>query len=164
MIAMKSALILSVLVIMISFGSCKNGGGIFGKSKETEAQIANLERENQALRNELENIEEQHMAEITEIRTDYESKLANLQKQIEAGTMAEYDAYYVITGSFKNKIYAEEYSKKMKELGYEGNIISGPNNFNLVTYGTYNTLKSAIAPMRKAKEDISIEAWIYFKN
>ncbi len=161
---MKRALFLSLLALMVSFSSCKDGGGIFGKSKEKDARIANLERENQALRNELSNIEEEHNAEITDIRSDYEQKLADLQKQIEAGTMQEYDAYYVIIGSFKNSQYAKDYSQKAKEMGYEGKIIPGPNNFNLVTYGTYNTLKSAIGPMRQAKENVSIEAWIYFKD
>jgi len=161
---MKRILIFSVLVILISFNSCKDRGGIFGTSKKTDAQIANLEKENQALRSELEDIEGQHQAEITEIRSDYEQKLANLQKQIEAGTLQEYDAYYVIVGSFKNDNYAQEYSGKIKELGYEGKIIPGPNDFNLVTYGTYSTLKSSLEPMRQAREKVAPAAWIYFKN
>lgn len=143
--------------------SCKDGIKFFGKSKQTEAEIANLQKQNEALRQELEGIEQEHVQEITAIRSDYEKKLADLQKQIEAGTLAEYDAYHVIVGSFKNAEYAKDYAEKVKQMGYEGKIIPGPNNFNLVTYGTYKTLKASIEPMRKAQENISIEAWVYFK-
>ena len=161
---MKIQLMISGLAILFAFSSCKDGGGIFGNSKENEAKIASLERQNQALREELEGIEKEHEAEITEIRTDYEQKLADLQQQIEAGTLQEYDAYYVVVGSFKNQKYAESYAEKIRQMGYEGKMVPGPNNFTLVTSGTYNTLKSAIEPMREAREKVASKSWIYFKN
>lgn len=144
--------------------SCKDGVKFFGKSKQTEAEIANLQKQNEALRQELEGIEQEHDMEITAIRSDYEKKLADLQKQIEAGTLGEYDAYYVIVGSFKNDKYAKDYAEKIKELGYEGKVVPGPNNFNLVTSGTYQTLKASLEPMRQAREKIATEAWVYFRN
>lgn len=161
---MKRVVALIIIASSLALNSCKDGVNIFGKSKQTEAEIANLQKQNEALRQELASIEDEHNTEITAIRSDYEQKLADLQKQIEAGTMAEYDAYYVVVGSFKNASYAQEYAKKIKEMGYEGKIVPGPNNFNLVTSGTYQTLKSSLEPMRQAREKIATEAWIYFKR
>jgi len=161
---MKRIFFLAVIIVLATLNSCKDGKGIFGKSKESEARITNLERENQALRNELSNIEEEHSAEITAIRTDYEQKLADLQKQIEAGNIAEYKAYYVVVGSFKNLNYAKDYAEKIKVMGYEGKIVPGPNNFNLVTSGTFTTLKTSVTSMKEAREKIASEAWIYFKQ
>jgi hypothetical protein len=161
---MKRVVAFIIIASSFAMNSCKDGVSFFGKSKQTEAEIANLQKQNEALRQELDGIEQKHDQEITAIRSDYEQKLANLQKQIEAGTMAEYDAYYVVVGSFKNANYAKNYAEKIKQMGYEGKVVSGPNNFNLVTSGTYQTLKSSLEPMRQAREKIATEAWVYFKN
>jgi cell division protein FtsN len=161
---MKGLLILSGIAILLSLGSCKDKKGLFGKSGEKDAKIAALAQENQTLKKELEGIDNQHLTEITNIRSDYEQKLAELQQKIEAGTIAEYKVYYVVVGSFKNKKYAEEYAQKVKEMGQEGKIVPGPNDFHLVTAGTFQTLKSSLEPMRQAREKISHEAWVYFRN
>ncbi|MGC9343768.1 MAG: SPOR domain-containing protein [Bacteroidales bacterium] len=161
---MNKVVVFLIIASTFAMNSCKDGVSFFGKSKQTEAEIANLQKQNEALRQELEGIEQEHDQEITAIRSDYEQKLADLQKQIEAGTMAEYDAYYVVVGSFKNADYAREYAKKIQEMGYEGKIVPGPYNFNLVTSGTYQTLKSSLEPMRQARENIATEAWVYFKR
>lgn len=144
--------------------SCKDGTGIFNRSGEKAKTIERLEKENQALRRELEQIDETHEEDITNIRSDYEQKLAELQKKIEAGTIAEYDAYYVIVGSFKNMKYAEDYAKKIREMGYEGKIIPGPYNFNLVTSGTYQKLNTSVMNMKEAREKIASEAWVYYRE
>ena len=161
---MKRLLIFSGLVIIMVMGSCKNGIPFFGKSKEKDAKIATLEQENQALKQQLKGIENEHTSEITNIRSDYEQKLAELQQKIEAGTASEYKVYYVVAGSFKNMKYAEDYSNAVKKLGYEGKIVPGPNNFNLVATGTYQTLKASLDAMKKIQDSISPEAWIYFRN
>lgn len=161
---MKRSLIITGLAIIMILGSCKDGTNIFNRSKEKTQKIERLEKENQALRRELEQIEETHQEDITNIRSDYEQKLAELQKKIEAGTMAEYDAYYVVVGSFKNPKYARSYSEKIQQMGYEGKIVPGPNNFNLVTSGTYGKLNTAIMNMKEAREKIASESWVYFRD
>ncbi len=161
---MKRTLIISGLALLMVLSSCKDGTGIFNRSGEKAKTIERLEKENQALRRELEQIDETHEEDITNIRSDYEQKLAELQKKIEAGTIAEYDAYYVIVGSFKNMKYAEDYAKKIREMGYEGKIIPGPYNFNLVTSGTYQKLNTSVMNMKEAREKIASEAWVYYRE
>ena len=157
------------LLFVLSIGSalfltsCKDGTSFFGKAKKAEAKVLALETENSNLKKQLAVCEEQQSNEIMIIRSDYEAKLSELQKQLESGKIKEYSGYFVIVGSFKNQKYAQDYSKKMKEMGYEGNIVAGPNNFYLVTSGTYKTLKSSLEPMRQARSTIASQAWIYFK-
>ena len=158
----RLSLIIAVSGLMI-LSSCKDGVSFLGGGKEAKAKIAMLEQENADLKKQLQDCKDIQNAEIMSIRSDYEKKLADLQLKLEAGTASEYNGYYVVVGSFKNQKYAQDYSAKVKQMGYEGNIVAGPNNFNLVTYGSYKTLKSSLEPMRKARQSVSSEAWIYFK-
>lgn len=160
---MKKSLFILVIAGLVGITSCKNGVTFFGKAKQAETKILTLEKENTQLKEKLAACEEQQNSEIMNIRADYEKKLADLQKKIESGQAAEYSGYFVVVGSFKNKQFAKEYASKIKQMGYEGKIVSGPNNFQLVTMGTYSSLKSAIEPMRKARQVIASESWIYFK-
>jgi len=160
---MKKPILLLAAIGILLFTSCKDGVSFFGKAKQTEAKILILEKENADLKAQLEAYDEQQMNDILNIRSDYEKKLAVLQKQIESGNAKEYSGYFVVVGSFKNKKYADKYAAKIKEMGYEGNIVNGPNNFYLVTSGTYTTLKTSLEPMRKAREILASEAWVFFK-
>lgn len=158
---MKQSLILLVILAMVSFTSCKDGK-FFGKAKEAKLKITALENENAVLKQKLAEFEDRQKEEILSIRSDYEQKLAVLQQKIEAGTAKEYSGYFVIVGSFKVPKNAQNYSVKMKQMGYEGKIVKGPNNYQLVTSGTYTTLKSSIEAMKKARSTVASEAWIYF--
>ncbi|MFW5820771.1 MAG: SPOR domain-containing protein [Bacteroidota bacterium] len=161
---MKRSILISLLAMAIVLSSCKDGTNIFKGSKEKNQKIERLEKENQALRRELEQIEETHQDDITNIREDYEQTLAELQKKIEQGTVAEYDAYYVVVGSFKNEKYARSYSEKIKQMGHEGKIVPGPDNFNLVTSGTYDRLNIALNKMKEAREKIASKSWVYYRK
>lgn len=160
---MKKPILFLAAVALLFSTSCKDGVSFFGKAKKAETKILMLENENADLKAKIAAYDEQQMNDIMQIRSDYELKLADLQKQIEAGKAKEYSGYFVIVGSFKNKKYADEYAAKIKEMGYEGNIVDGPNNFYLVTSGSYNTLKASLNPMRNARNILASEAWIFFK-
>ncbi|MCF8378876.1 MAG: SPOR domain-containing protein [Bacteroidales bacterium] len=160
---MKKLLFILSIGSVLFLSSCKDGTSFFGKAKKAEAKVLALETENSNLKKQLAACQDQQTSEIMGIRSDYEMKLAELQKQLESGKVKEYSGYFVIVGSFKSQKNAEGYSTKIKQMGYEGNIVAGPNNFYLVTSGTYKTLKSSLEPMRKARTTIASEAWIYFK-
>jgi cell division protein FtsN len=161
---MKKAIFILGLGILILGSSCKKINQMFGKSSMSEEEITALIQENKKLKNDLNNCAENYEAEKAAMRSDYENQLLALQEQLNSGKVKEYNVYYVVVGSFKNMKYAEDYAGKIKAMGYEGKIIDGPNNFNLVTSGTFKTLKSSLEPMRQARTTLSSEAWIYFKN
>lgn len=161
---MKKTIFVLGLAILIIGTSCKKINQMFSHSSMTEEEITALIQENEKLKNELNNCAENYEAEKANMRSDYEKQLLALQEKISTGKAKEYNVYYVVVGSFKNMKYAEDYAGKIKAMGYEGKIVDGPNNFNLVTYGTYKTLKSSLEPMRKARSTVASEAWVYFKN
>ena len=160
---MKQVLFIAGIIGAFTLSSCKDGVKFFGKSKEAELKIASLEQENAELKKQIAEFETRQQEEILAIRSDYEKRLADLQLKIEEGKARESSGYFVIVGSFKNSKYADEYSTKIKQMGYEGKIVNGPNSFYLVTSGTYTTLKSSIEAMRQARAVVASEAWGYFK-
>lgn len=159
---MKQAIIAIGIIGVFTLSSCKDVK-LFSNCKDAEAKIALLENENADLKAKIANYEEIQKKEILAIRADYEQKLATLQEKLEEGQAKEYSGYFVVVGSFKNLKYAQDYSQKIKQMGYEGNIVNGPNSFYLVTSGTYQTLKSSVEAMYKARSVIASEAWVYFK-
>jgi len=161
---MKKTIFILGLGFLILGTSCKKMNQWFGKSGLSEEEVNLLVQENEQLKKELDDCAASYEAEKASMRDDYEKKLLALQEQIDAGNAKEYNVYYVVVGSFKNMKYAEDYAGKVQTMGYEGKIVDGPNNFNLVTSGTYKTLKSSLEPMRQARATLASEAWVYFKN
>lgn len=160
---MKKINLILLLALLVTFTSCKDGKW-FWQSEEGNKNPGNLVEENDKLKRELDSLQNLYESEIMQIRTDYERKLARLQQELEAGKVAEKGAYYVVVGSFRNRKYAEEYAGKIKQMGGEGNIIPGPDNFLLVTEGSYSTLKSAIDPLSEARQKLASRAWVYFND
>ncbi len=70
---------------------------------------------------------------------------------------------HIIVGAFKNSSYANEYSAEMKEQGYAGKIIAGPYNFNLVTSGSYESIKASLQDLNGVRDNVIETAWIYIE-
>jgi negative regulator of genetic competence, sporulation and motility len=142
--------------------SCKKVNQWLGA--DSKEQVYNLQEENRALKEQIRKDSLRYQEELNVIRSSSENQLASEQQDIESGKIPEYKVYYVVVGSFKNMKYAIEYSEKVQAMGYEGKIVDGPNNFNLVTSGTFQTLGSAKEPLKVARGTLASESWIYFLN
>ena len=70
---------------------------------------------------------------------------------------------HIIVGAFKNSSYANDYSANMKDGGYDGKIIAGPYNFNLVTSGSYESVKAALRDLGSVRNNVIETAWIYIE-
>jgi hypothetical protein len=70
---------------------------------------------------------------------------------------------HIIVGAFKNSSYANDYSAEMKEQGYAGKIIAGPYSFNLVTSGSYESIKASLQDLYSVRENVIETAWIYIE-
>jgi len=51
----------------------------------------------------------------------------------------------------------------MKGRGYDGKIIAGPYNFNLVTSGSYESVRAALQDLGSIRDQVIEEAWIYIE-
>lgn len=157
---MKRTIIYFLAVAVISLSSCKKINQWLGKSAMSEEEIDALVAQNDELRKQVKDDAAAYERELEALRAEYEQKLADLQKSNEAPPAS---GFFVVVGSFKNVKYAESYSLKVKEAGYEGNVVDGPSDFKLVTSSTHATLKEAIPALKNARSTISTEAWVYFK-
>jgi hypothetical protein len=156
--------ILSVLIlILITFSGCKFiNERILGKGSDTlEVHAANLERQLAGIESahfyEMEKIKMASQAKIDSIINYYESQLTGKGRRY-AG--AATGTYYIITGSFKTPRYAEDWSAKVTGMGYTSEIVQ-MGYWNLVSSGSFSSLREASNNLDKFRASVSPDSWIY---
>ncbi len=149
---MKNLVGIVLLALMVS--SCS----LFQKPSMSQEQIDAMVAENQALKNQASNSK------------DLEDQLALSRMQLDEAMIklaaCEEDAkskVHVIVGAFKTSSYADEYSAEMKNQGYDGIIMAGPYNFNLVTASSHESIQAALNVLGSIRENVIETAWIYIE-
>ena len=149
---MKNLIGIGLLALMVS--SCS----LFQKPSMTQEQIDAMVAENQALK-----------CQATASK-DMEDQLALARMQVDEAMLklanceeAAKSKVHIIVGAFKTSSYADEYSAEMKNQGYDGNILAGPYSFNLVTSGSYESIKAALNSLVNVRESVIETAWIYIE-
>lgn len=146
------------LIGIVLLGMIVSSCSLFQKSSMSQDEIDAMVAENEAFRTQV------------ETSKDLEDRLALAQKQADEAMIklaecedANTSKVHVIVGAFKNSSFANDYSAEMKNLGYDGKILAGPYNFNLVTSSSHESIKSALGPLRDAREEVIETAWIYIE-
>lgn len=156
---MKKITFFLMIIFISGIISCKNIKGRFGNNDE---KIKELTAYNEALKKMIREDSVMHLQELNMLREQYEREIAELKKS--PVLQQNVKGYFVVVGSFKKALNAENYSKEIKLKGYEGAIIEGPNNFSLVTSGTFTNLGDAVKGYNVALNEIIPTAWIYVKR
>jgi hypothetical protein len=156
---MKKILIYIFSFILVFSTSCKQVKKWFGKSSNSDSDVATLIFEKQQLQSRIKKDSANYSREMEALRMEYEQKLAAFEK----ANKRPAKGFFVIAGSFKDPKLSENFAAKIKSMGYEGNIIDGPNNFNCVTTATFVSLKESLPALKTARNAITNEAWIYIK-
>jgi hypothetical protein len=157
---MKKTIVYILAVSIVSFSSCKQINKWFGKSSMSQEEIDALVTQNDELQKQVKEDAAAYERELEALRTEYEQKLTALETTKAA---APASGFFVVVGSFKSQKLADNYSSKIKAMGYEGNIVDGPASFKLVTSSTHADLKEAVASLKTARSVVSSKAWVYFK-
>ena len=146
--------IVGFILLALIVSSCN----LFQKPSMSQEQIDALVAENSALK-----------SQVTKSK-DLEDQLALARMQLDEAMLklsaCEEDAtskVHIICGSFKVSSYADEYSGIMKSSGYEGKIIPGPYNFQLVTASSHESVQSAINAIGPIRDAVIETAWIYIE-
>ncbi len=149
---MKNLIGFVLLALIVS--SCN----LFNKSSMTQEQIDAIVAENSGLK-----------SQATKSK-DLEDQLALARLQLDEAMLklsaCEEDAkskVHIITGAFKISSYADEYSAAMKSAGYDGKIIAGPYNFQLVTSSSHESVQSALKALGPIRDSVIETAWIYIE-
>ncbi len=145
------------LIGIILLGFIVSSCSLFQKPSMTQEQIDEMVAENDALKTQVESSKD--LAD--------QLALARLQADEAMLKLADCEGgnskVHIIVGAFKNSSYANEYSAEMKEQGYAGRIIAGPYNFNLVTSGSYESIKASLQDLTSVRDDVIETAWIYIE-
>ncbi len=149
---MKNLVGFILLALIVS--SCN----LFQKPSMGQEQIDAMVAENSALKSQLTK------------STDMEDQLALARMQLDEAMLklsaCEDDSkskVHIITGAFKISANADEYAAVMKSSGYDGKIIPGPYNFQLVTASSFESVHAAISAIGPIRESVIETAWIYIE-
>lgn len=145
------------LIGIILLGMIVSSCSLFQKPSMTQQQIDEMVAENYALKTQVQsNKDLADQLALARLQADEAMlKLANC----EGGN----SKVHIIVGAFKNSSYANDYSAEMKEQGYAGRIIAGPYNFNLVTSGSYESIKASLQDLNGVRDNVIETAWIYIE-
>lgn len=145
------------LIGIILLGLIVSSCSLFQKPSMNQDEIDAILAENEALKAKPNNSK------------DLEDQLALARMQADEAMLKLADCeggnskVHIIVGAFKNSSNANEYSAEMKEQGYAGKIIAGPYNFNLVSSGSYESIKASLQDLNSIRDNVIETAWIYIE-
>ena len=69
--------------------------------------------------------------------------------------------YYMIVGCFTVSANAQSYATNLRQKGYNTTIVTGRDNYQMVSVQTYSDYKSSIAEIEKYRNEITPGAWVH---
>lgn len=72
--------------------------------------------------------------------------------------------YFMIVGSFQNYNFAKLYSEKIRQMGYQSEIIEASNGFYRVTAKSYDNFQQGISEIDDFRSSITPGAWLHVKR
>lgn len=146
--------LVGILLLAVLASSCS----LFQKPSMTQEEIDAMRAENQALQAQAAGIKElEDQLALTRMQVD-EAML-----KLAACEEAAQSKVHIIVGAFKNANYAEDYSKVMQGRGYDGRILAGPYQFNLVTASSHESIQAALNSLFDIREQVIETAWLYIE-
>jgi len=145
------------LIGIILLGLIVSSCSLFQKPSMTQEQIDEMLAENEALKTQVASSKDL-ADQLAMARMQADEAMLKLANCEDASSKV-----HIIVGAFKNSSYANDYSADMKGRGYDGTIIAGPYSFNLVTSGSYGSIKAALQNLSSIRDNVIEEAWIYIE-
>jgi hypothetical protein len=146
--------IVGIVLLGIMVSSCS----LFEKQSMTQEQIDALVAQNQALKTQA-----AACAELEDQLALARMQMDEAMLKLAACEEAAHSEVHIIVGAFKSSAYADEYSAEMKASGYDGLIMAGPYQFNLVSSGSYESIQAALNELENIRENVIEDAWIYIE-
>lgn len=145
--------LIGIIILGLTLSSCT----LFEKPPMTQDEIDAMIAENETLKAQVEESKDlEDQLALARMQVDEAMlKLANCEEMANSKV-------HIIVGAFKNASNADGYSANIKAKGYTGKIIAGPYNFNLVTSGSYGSVKEALNDLGSVR-DVIENAWIYIE-
>jgi len=145
------------LIGIILLGLIVSSCSLFQKPSMTQEQIDEMVAENEALKTQVASSKDL-ADQLAMARMQADEAMLKLANCEDASS-----GVHIIVGAFKNSSYANDYSAEMKGRGYDGKIIAGPYSFNLVTSGSYGSIKASLQDLSSVRDNVIETAWIYIE-
>jgi len=84
----------------------------------------------------------------------------NLAEQKRLEELARFK-YHIVVGSFLTPQYADDWSDYYNTIGYSTKILEADNKFNLVSARKYDNMKDAVMDLKRFKDTVQVDAWVY---
>jgi hypothetical protein len=79
-------------------------------------------------------------------------------------TTAGSDNVYMVVGCFLIPQNADNFSEKIRTMGYQSEIILRADGFHLVTASSYASVSEGARDLQKFRDEISESAWLWVKR
>lgn len=79
-------------------------------------------------------------------------------------TYAGSDNVYMVVGCFLVPQNADNYSEKIRAMGYQSEIILRADGFHMVTANSYGSVSEGVGDLQKFRDEISPHAWLWVKR
>lgn len=70
----------------------------------------------------------------------------------------------MIVGCFTVQQNADRYAEKLRGMGYNTQIISGKDNFQMVSAKSYGSYRESVSEIEKFRNEVTPHAWVYLQR
>jgi cell division protein FtsN len=74
------------------------------------------------------------------------------------------DRYFMIVGSFQNQNLANNYAEKIRQMGYQSQILEASNGFYRVSAKSYSNFKQGVSEIDDFRSSVAARAWLHIER
>jgi cell division protein FtsN len=74
------------------------------------------------------------------------------------------DKYFMIVGSFQNQNLANLYAEKIKQMGYQSQVMDASNGFYRVSAKSFSNFKQGVSEIDNFRSSVTPRAWLHVKR
>jgi hypothetical protein len=141
---MRSAFILLVIFSLLSMSSC------------------NYFKKHRLFSKDVDTILDMTMQEPTSLVTDTTPIVS--EPVYQEPIASTNDKYFMIVGSFQNQNLANQYSEKIRQMGYQSQVIEAPNGFYRVSAKSYTNFNQGVSEIDDFRSSVTERAWLNVKR
>ena len=155
---MKAVLIMSIAGLFFLNTGCKffKEHRLFGNDVDSLIDLSEETKPDKEEKVDIQSLDQ----EVTEEKPEAEVKMRSPQEQAYFGN----GRFLMIVGSFRNEHFAERYAEKVRQMGYQTQVIESPNGFYRVSAKSYPTLNQGINELENFRMNVAPRAWIHIQN
>ena len=143
---MRASLILLVIFSMLSLNSCNyfKKHRLFSKDVDTVLDMT--------------------IQEPTPVIADTTPLVPPPVYQEPVSTTRSTDRYFMIVGSFLNQNLANNYAEKIRQMGYQSQVLEASNGFFRVSAKSYSNFKLGVSEIDDFRSSVSSRAWLHVQR